>query len=224
MKKFSALTVVLAILVLGSPAIGLSLPPQTLTFGFFDNPGSQMLNFNQFDDNGGLYLLTKVTLELNATQGANITGENDTEAPGSIAANLNGTVSATGGGLSATALLSTSDGPYAVGATDYIPGSGPDFYDFGFISDTESDTDILTDPPDDLSPFIGLGTIGIDIAGSGGFSISGVTNSTNVVTEFGNDGSATITYEYTVVPEPATIGMLATGALGMFGVILRRRK
>ena len=223
MKKFSALTVVLTILVLGSPAMGLSLPPQTLTFSF-DNPGGQTLNFAQFDDNGGMYLLTKVTLDLTATQGANITGENDTEAEGSISANLIGQVSATGGGLSAFALLSTSDGPYAVGATDGTPGSGPDFYDFGFISDSGTDSDILTNPPTNLSPFIGLGTIGIDIAGSGAFSISGVSNSTNVVTLFGNDGSATITYEYSVVPEPATIGMLVTGALGMFGVILRRRK
>jgi len=223
MKKIGALTVVLTILVLGSPAMGLSLPPQTLTFDF-DNPGSQTLNFAQFDDNGGMYHLTKVTLDLNATQGANITGENDTDAEGSISANLVGQVSATGGGLSALALLSTSDGPYAVGGTDGVPGSGPDFYDFGFISDSGTDSDILTNPPTNLSPFIGLGTIAIDIDGSGAFSISGVSNSTNVVTEFGNSGDATITYEYSVVPEPATIGMLAMGALGMFGVILRRRK
>lgn len=223
MKKIGALTVVLTILVLGSPAMGLSLPPQTLTFDF-DNPGGQTLNFAQFDDNGGMYHLTKVTLELNATQGANVTGENDTTAAGSISANLVGTVSATGGGLLVIALLSTSDGPYAVGPTDTVSGSGPDFYDFGYISDTDSANNTLADPPDDVSSFIGLGTIGIDIAGSGAFSISGVSNSTLVVTEFGNSGDATITYEYSVVPEPATIGMLATGALGMFGVILRRRK
>jgi len=223
MKKIGALTVVLTILILGSPAMGLSLPPQTLTFDF-DNPGGQTLNFTQFDDNGGMYLLTKVTLVLNATQGANVTGENDTDAPGSISAILGGTVTATGGGLSAIALLSTSDGPYAIGATDGTPGSGPDFHDFGFISDTDGDTDILNNPPDNVSSFVGLGTIGIDIAGSGGFSISGVSNSTMVVTDFGSEGSATITYEYSVVPEPATIGMLVTGAIGMFGAILRRRK
>ena len=221
MKKIGALTVVLTILVLGSPAMGLALPPETLAFSF-DNPGGQTLNFAQFDSSLGM--LTKVTLVLNATQGANVTGENDTASPGEISANLVGQVSATGGGLLVIALLSTSDGPYAIGATDGTPGSGPDFYDFGFISDTDSANNTLADPPDDLSSFIGLGTIAIDIAGSGAFSISGVSNSTLVVTEFGNDGSATITYEYTVVPEPATIGMLATGALGMFGVILRRRK
>ena len=223
MKKIGALTVVLTVLVLGSPAMGLSHPPQTLTFSF-DNPGSQTLNFNQFDDNGGMYLLTKVTLDLTATQSANVTGENDSQSPGSLTATLGGTVTATGGGLLAIASLSTSDGPYAVTASDGTPGSGPDFHDFGYMSDSDSDTDILTHPPTNLSAFVGLGTIAIDIDGSGGFSISGVSDSSLVVTEFDNDGCATITYEYSVVPEPATIGMLVTGALGMFGVILRRRK
>ena len=218
MKTIGVWTIMLSILVFSAPAMGLSIT-QTLPFDFPISPGSQTLAFNQF--NMPTFTLLSVTLELDASEAGNITAENDSTIAGNITVNMSGSVTGTGPNLSAIAVISQSAGPQAVAATDGVPGSGPDYYDFGYVSDSDSDSDTQNS---NLAPFIGAGTIDIDIDGLGGWAFTGVTDATLQFSDFEAWGDATIIYEYTCIPEPATIGMVLVGALGMFGVIRRKLK
>ena len=219
MKKICVWTVMLSILALSAPAMGLTTPPQTLPFEFPISPGDQTLAFDQFYMPG--CTLLSVTLELDAWEGGNITAENDSDIAGDVTVTMSGSVTGTGPNLLATALLSQSEGPVWVDATDGVPESGDDFHDFGYVSDSDSDTDFQTT---NLAPFIGTGTVDIDIDGQGGWAFEGVTDATLRMSDFEAWGDATIIYEYTCIPEPATIGMVVFGALGMFGVIRRKLK
>ena len=221
MKKLGMFTALAVMLVAAAPAMGLTTPPQTLPFEFEISPGSQTLAFDQFNMLDPDCTLLSVTLILDAWEGGNITAENDGEIEGNITITMSGWVTGTGPNLLATALLSQSKGPQWVDKTDGIPESGPDFHDFGYVSDFDSDTDFQNT---NLAPFIGTGTVDIDIDGEGGWAFSGVTNATLRMSEFEAWGEATIIYEYTCIPEPATIGMVVFGALGMFGVIRRKLK
>ena len=132
---------------------------------------------------------------------------------------MSGWATGTGPNLLATALLSQSAGPQWVDATDGVPESGPDYHDFGYVSDSDSASDFQNTS---LAPYIGIGTVDIDIDAEGGWAFEGVTDATLRMSDFEAWGDATIIYEYTCIPEPATIGMMVLGALGMFGGIRRK--
>lgn len=192
----------------------------TDTFDFPLSPGATTVELNQFDDNGGLHELCKVTIEITGTISADVTAENNSQIPGDMGVNLTGFVNIIGHGLDATANIFLVTPTVAVTATDNggIPnGMGTDFNDFGTVSDTDSDDDMLTTG---LAAFVGGGTLLFDVAGSGGFSITGVTDSTQDVSNFGASGTAKVTYEYKIVPEPASMALLGLGGLA----VLRRRK
>jgi len=220
MKKFAVLAVLAVLFTSAVPALALS-SFQTLPFSF-DVPGNQTLSFNQFDSSLGT--LTKVTLDIIAYESVNMTAENDSAVAGNISITLSGNVTGSGGGLSVLALISNTEGPVAVGATDSVPQSGPDFYDFGTVQGSDTDSDFI--PPGSLVPFIGLGTINIDVAGTAAWSFSGVTAATLRVSDQQAWGDATITYEYTNVPEPGTIAMMVMGGFSAAGagVIRKLRK
>ena len=197
---------------------------QSQSFAFPLSPGGATLQFNQFDPFEGVApgferILQKVVITVDATIGANVTAENDSEIGSEFfAVNLTGFVTVNFGGLSTAVLLSQTEvAPGGIGPSDGVPGSGPDFYDFGFVSDTDSDMD-MTDVG--LGAYIGNGTIGAIIAGNGGFSVSGVTDSVLTVSDFGASGVITIEYFFKIIPAPGAAGMLAM--VGLFGARRRR--
>lgn len=189
-------------------------------FGFPLSPGMTQLEFAKFDTMGDTRVLTAVKLKFTATVGAQATAENDSvlEAP-DFAINLAGfvNVSVAGGLLSGVGTINVVEA-FGVGATDGVVGSGPDFHDFGFVSDMAMDDDLLISAMD-LASFIGPGSVFADIEGSAGFSFSGTTDATLQISELGASGIVEICYCYDVVPTPGAVALF-----GFAGVAAVRRR
>jgi len=211
MNKLGMVAVLVLLSATGSAATS-GVISETHGFEFPLSPNSLSLAFSQFDDHDGMCILHRVTLDLVATESARVTGENDSSISGNVTVNLSGFVTGTGAGLSTTCLMSSSAGPVFLAESDGVFGSGPDYHDFGTISDSNSDSDSLASG---LEAFIGSELIYIDIFGTGGFVLSGVTDSTLTVSDFRAFGYATITYEYECIPEPAALFLLGAGAMGL---------
>jgi hypothetical protein len=186
------------------------------------SPGSDTGSVPQWDP--ALYpgqALVSVVLYINVTAGASVTAENDSAIGGNMGVNLTGLVSSTSPGLSATAAILASGGPVAVAASDGNPGTGPDFHNFGFIAASDDDSDTIFAG---FGPYIGNGNVTINVNGSGGFSVSGVTDSTTQVSSFGGFGLVRITYNYEPVPEPSSVALAALAASGLALAVWRRRR
>jgi len=85
------------------------------------------------------------------------------------------------------------------------------------INVTETGSITLTS---DLTPFIGNGTVDLDVSAIGNSSQSG---SGNLTTWFTNLAGAEVTVTYIPVPEPSALIALGTGIIGLVGLKLRKR-
>ncbi|NNM25241.1 MAG: choice-of-anchor E domain-containing protein, partial [Phycisphaerales bacterium] len=171
---------------------------QELSYSFPLSPGSQVLSFDQFDDNGGNRVLQSVTMSVDGTAGANVTAENESTLPApDFALTLGGFMTVDFASLATFTIIDEAfltDG--SVAASDGIPGGGPDFWDFGFVSGAVADDATTTSG---LASFVGAGTIDAVVAVNGGFSLSGTTDATIIIDGFVGEGVITITYAYEVV-------------------------
>lgn len=190
---------------------------QTAHYDFCAEPGASSFQeymggfFTQFDNQGGTQILERVTLNYGIIASAHVTVENDAEYPD-------------WGVMTFTVSLDVIPWPNPVdmhgeytidlAATDSVTGSGPDFYDFGILSldafggywETTSELDWFSSGnPEDEFVF----------NGSAGFTLDGPTVLT--VSDFTASMNASLTYEYSVVPEPATLLLLGLGALVLRG-------
>jgi hypothetical protein len=192
------------------------------SFGFPLSPGNQVVSLPQWDPSAYPgFTLVSVGLELTANIVANVTAENDSAIGGNLGVNLTGIAGATAPSLSANAIIMTSAGPVAVTASDGNPGSGTDFVDFGAVGSSDTDSSTIFAG---LGSYIGNGTFNATVNGSGGFSVSGVSDSTIQVSDFTSYGSVTVTYEMVPVPEPASMVLGSLGACGLALIAWRRRR
>jgi hypothetical protein len=227
--KFSVLKVLAASLTLscllcGSVSAGIVV--ESVNFSFPLSPGSQPLSIPKFDTLGGTRTLTQVDLKVSGNVEANVTAENDSAISGNMGVDLIGLLKASiPGPLSTTASILQSAGPVAVSGTDGVPGSGPDFVDFGLVSGAGSNSTLTNSG---LAAYIGPGFLAGTASGNGGFSITGVTDSTSKITNFQAVGIVNVTYTYTdnagVVPEPASVVIWSGLGLSLVGVRWVRRR
>jgi hypothetical protein len=180
----------------------------------------QFFDFDQFDTMGGTRVLKSVTLEIDATIGADVTAENNNlQAAPEFGISLTGFAEVALLGLEATANINTVQASGGVGGSDNagVPdGMGPDFFDFGTVSGMDSDDDTVGMM---LAAFIGNGMITASVTGNGGFAVTGASNSTLDVDNFGASGTIRLIYEFNVIPTPG-----AAGLLGLAGIAAVRRR
>ncbi len=178
-------------------------------------------NLSLFDP--GLGTLTKVTLNLEAeTSAGTIAWDNEAQVGSDVTLGIGAEVTASAmTALTAVAIpLQTGDSTVDAdndGAADYL---GTDAFSLTGGSGTDDDMDMSTLPAT-LALFTGLGTFPVDVSAdvetflstSGGFGpidpVPGLT-----------EGTVKVIYEYTPIPEPATLGLFL---LGMLNFVRRRR-
>jgi hypothetical protein len=210
----------LAVGASGSTALATTfMEMQSQPYGFPLSPGNQTLFFNQFDDLGGTRLLKAVELQFSGSMQAQVTAENDSALlVNNFGVNMTGFVSVdvNGGLLTGNFGLFDSEGPVAAGASDGVPDSGPDFFDFGLLSDSGNDSDIGFP----LAAWIGGGTFPANIMGSGGFATSGTSDATIKFSNFGTSGDVKVIYYYDIVPTPGAAALFGFAGFAAF----RRRR
>lgn len=195
----------------------------TEDFGFPMSASSEdTVYLPQFDTLNDTRELQYVVLHIVASQSAHVTAENKSPEPGLMGLSLTGNVTVTGSNLSVIALTNVSIAPVEVAPWDGISGTGDDFIDFGYIEKSNSDQDRLIAGLDPLDSFIGTGSLEFLVEASGGFLVTGVTDSTMNIRDLAAAGSVSVTYGFETVPEPAT--MILLGAGGIAALVRRRRR
>jgi len=196
---------------------------QNDTFSFPLSPGSDTITFDAFRSVAGWnanWQLQEVQLNFDITISGDVTAENNSAlaAPG-FGLTLNGSATvdfATLGGFAAINTVAAS-GP--LGATDNggTPnGSGPDFFDFGNVSDSFMGDDDTTS----VAPYDVVGTIDAIINANAAFGFTGTTDATLDVANLMASGNVEIVYIYDVIPTPGAVSLAGLAGLAA----LRRRR
>ncbi|MBT8485997.1 MAG: choice-of-anchor E domain-containing protein [Phycisphaerales bacterium] len=172
-------------------------------FEYTPMPGIGSFLFDQFDDQDATRALCRVTLWLDGELAADhVTVENDSTLPApDFGVNLSGFMTVDLVDLLDVQLqfneTFVTDG--TVGPSDGVPGSGPDFWDFGVVSDHGITSATATV---DLGPYIGTGSLTADVFATGGLSFIGTTIATIVGDEeLSAAGVITLVYEFEFIED-----------------------
>lgn len=151
---------------------------------------------------------------------ANVAAENDNVDPApEFGVNLTGNLNASIASLSGNFGVFQAAASGGVAGTDGVPESGPDFFDFGLLGDSGSDDDTIGGMDPGVAAFLGDGTIDANVFASGGFAVSGASNSTLFITDFQVNGTVTLDIVYNIVPTPGAVALF-----GLAGVAATRRR
>jgi hypothetical protein len=194
---------------------------QNQSFGFPLSPGSQTLNFDGFQASPGwnsLWQLDSVEVIIDLTIGADVTAENDAniDAP-SFGLTLNGSGSVAVESLSGVAPVNSVAASSPLDASDGVANSGPDFFDFGNVSDSFTANDITFGPG--VAPFDVAASVPANVSANAAFGFTGTTDASLNVANLAASGEVTLIYNYTVIPTPA-----AAGVFGLAGLAAIRRR
>ncbi len=216
-------------LVLGvfSLFVSLSLHGGTVTYGTTYGPqaagGSGTFTLPQFNSALGILSSVQLTIVGNSAGGSNqIENESPTAGSGTVSIGSNITVTGPAALLVLTQPAQSNTDSVAAdsdGGPDYL---GDDVLSVTGTNSTDTQSDLLQNPFDDLSAYIGAGTVT--------FNVASATNSSNSV-DFSPsaaytlppdfDFTATVLYTFSPpIPEPASAVLL--GIMGI-GLLCRRR-
>lgn len=162
--------------------------------------------------------LVGVKLTVNASVLGDARAESLDASPSVITYGVSATVTATGPGGLVVNVLPLAGGNFNASAFD---GSNDFGGTSGFsllnITNSASNSNSFTNPPDNLAAYIGAATFLVPTTAVGTSSASGPGN---LVSSFRTLSGADVIIEYTYIPAPGAIGVLGFGAL----VATRRRR
>lgn len=234
MPKKSLISLAAALLTIAVPAFAGTFP-QTQHFSGIPNT-SGTLTFNQFDNNSGTWVLQSIQLSFTLESSGGrfiLDNDNDFAVSGTFEFGSKGTISSTN-----VVLKDSSSQP--------IPGQADAYHSEAFslasnVGDGEGDYSPA--PPDGLlyngrietsiksgfvgsnfwtdgtKGFLGTGTYDIDYSIIRWGEHNGLGQIEFALTPPSVNGLLTVVYTYDVIPEPATITLLAVGAFSL----LKRR-
>ena len=229
--------VCLALLAATLPAMALTLPTQTKSFSGIVPNDNVPCTFDKFNMPG--YNLTGVTVGLAMNvSGGQLGVDNDSLDPAGAdltldlgaAGNLNSTdVTLLKAPLqpifpalnvsTGVALHLDADNGDGVGNVDL---AGPDGYDWQGQAKSDSASGNISSLY--FSDYIGAGTFDITAALSQIMDYGEVSGIEMQYTPVTVSGNVNVTYEYQPVPEPSGIMALLTGAVGLLGMAMKRRR
>jgi hypothetical protein len=187
-----------------TPAPQPNIPSQTqevdATFAASPIDFSQTGGVAQF--NPALGTLTGVQIVQEGTLTSHVVTENRDTQPQNISATVQGTITLQAGGvtLQSNPTVQASDQVKAFDNTTDL--SGPDTNDFGAQSNTDTQTTTLTAPTNDLSAFIGTGTVSLTETGTATGSVQGPGS---MAAWLDTQGSANVKVIYTYTPAPGNL-------------------
>jgi len=196
---------------------------QSQAFGGDLSPFSTALVFEQINEvNAGqpfpdFLVLLSVGMSIEATISVSAAVENESAQPSDgVSLTMAGFLTASGQSLSVGSafFLIADSGPLA--PSDGVPGSGPDFHDFGTLGTSGSDNDLIFNG---FAPFIGYGTFVVDVLASGGVNFLNSGGTSTSLSDFSIEGVVTVEINYLYIPAPSTLGVMAGGLL-----LVRRRR
>jgi hypothetical protein len=185
--------------------------------------GPTNLTFNQLDPStlglqpGESIVITQVVLTIEGSISANVAAENDNLSPApNFGVTLTGFAQATLGAANASFNILQAANSGGVAGSDGVPESGPDYYNFGLLGDLGNDSAIILAG---LGAYEGNGTFDATVLASGGFAVSGASNSSLYITDFTTEGSVSVDIYYKIIPTPGAMALF-----GLAGLTATRRR
>jgi len=179
-----------------------------------------MIDVPQFDDMGGTRVLKSISVFLEGTVSGSAAGESLDAAPAIVDLFLQSEISLSLGGNALAVVIPVANASFNASAFDgSIDFAGTSGATFSSLNASDSVKEILSLGNDDLSPWIGGGTVTLDGAAVGQSSGSGAGN---LILQFATDASLSwsVEYEYNIIPTP---GAMALFGLAGVGAMRRRR-
>ncbi len=232
-KMLSVLLVALVIIISATSAQAALTIAQTETYSGVPN-FEDSLTFDKFDDMGGTrnLLSIEVTVNLNV-DGGQLILDNDGAgfAVGTFEFGAKAEIASTDVTLLDTTFQPVTSVLQAIysGTFDLASDTGDVFNDFDPLApdgmrynggvESDSDSGFVASAPEVFSQYIGTDTFDIAVTADQWQGFGGASGIEWAVTPVSAEGDVTIVYSYEVVPEPATMGLLALG-----GLLIRRKR
>lgn len=198
----------------------------------FVDGGPQIATFDSFDNSLGT--LTGVQITITARQRADITLENDANAPVTASTTLSGNVTVTvdtnenglaDDALNTAATISLVTADQELEASDGVDAFGADFINYGTLVSGDSVNNVTTTNASLLDYFSNNGGSVTDlealVGATGGWNALGVSDASLTISDFEAEGEVVVTYTYEAVPEPSSALL---GLVGVGLIVLRRKR